>query len=78
MEKDTIGSKIRNKLTPFFTALELLDNVNKSEVLDIKCPLDRDTLFNFMLRNRDSLWDSFHSLEEISKIEIVDQTIIED
>lgn len=73
--KDTLGSKMRNHLSPFYNALCAITHC-KQNVKD--CGITKDMLLEYLFNSYEDMLDSYKELLNITYNPILDETEVID
>jgi hypothetical protein len=69
--KDTLGSKMRNHLSPFYNALCAISHCKKNVK---ECDITKDMLLEYLFNSYEDMLDSYEDLLNISYNPILDET----
>lgn len=70
-EKDTLGSKMRNHLSPFYNALCAISHCKQ---IVKECGITKDMLLEYLFNSYDDMFDSYKELLNISYNPILEET----
>lgn len=69
--KDTLGSKMRNHLSPFYNALCVISHYKQNVK---ECDITKDMLLEYLFNSYEDMFNSYKELLNISYNPILDET----